>query len=155
LKLATLLLWAFGDSFFDQWSTDGAPDSEDSVITSIFWKVLYLNGNNFKELGNIFEHGEVAAGTEELKQSEASAAALVNLLNEIGPDKINTTLDEKVHWIPLCCLQRPVTCREILRKAKCQLPVQLTHFMDYQHQSAVLNKMKFNEVEGTGIFNYV
>lgn len=97
----------------------------------------------------------MAAGTEEFKQSEASAAALVNLLNEIGTDKIGATLDEPVHWIPLCGLQRPVTCREILRKAKCQLPVQLTHFMDYQHQSAVLNKMKFNEVERTGIFIYL
>jgi hypothetical protein len=94
----------------------------------------------------------VAAGREEFKQSQASAAALVSLLNEIGPDKIKATLDEQVHWIPLCCLHRPVTCREILRKAKHQLPVQQTHFMDYQHQSAVLNKMKYKEVERTGIF---
>jgi hypothetical protein len=36
LKLATLLFWAFGDSFFDQWSTDGAPNSEDSVKSYIF-----------------------------------------------------------------------------------------------------------------------
>lgn len=108
-----------------------------------------------KEHESVFELREVDVTREELKQSEAAAVALAGLLAEIGPDKINATLDEQVQWIPLCNLQRPVTCREILCKAKCGCPVQLTHFMDYQHQLAVLNRMQFDEVERTGIFNYV
>lgn len=95
----------------------------------------------------------MAAGREEFKQSEAAAAALASLLNELGPDKMNDTLDVKVQWIPLITLQQPVTCREIFCKAKCSLPVQPTHYLDYQHQLAVLNKMQFKEVERTGIFN--
>lgn len=36
LKLATLLLWAFGDSFFDNWSNDAVIDSEDVVKFLVF-----------------------------------------------------------------------------------------------------------------------
>jgi hypothetical protein len=103
----------------------------------------------------VFEQ-EAAAGNEEFKLSEAAAAALAILLSELGgPDNIHATLAELVHWIPLCSLASPVFCYEILWNAKlCQISAGPTHFMNFEHQLAVLDRMKLKEVERTGIYNY-
>ncbi|KAF4521441.1 hypothetical protein B566_EDAN010598 [Ephemera danica] len=119
------------------------------VATSL---VDTLGSSHPKDHERVFDKGDIATSSEELKVTEAACDALKYFMGQVPEETVTQALEQPLDWLPLSQDPPSVSCSLKSLFSNIVMPSP-PHFLHPEYQRAALDYMRYNCVKATCILD--